>query len=250
MRRCRNAGRRRVRTQSAAAAVGIERRGQIAAVGVEIRQAIAVSVCPLDPTPGCLDADTDPVVLTDEQQRHRHSLICGVQRGVDRADRGGVVHRRVAEAAHRECVVRPWAGHPKLFGACDGERDPDGPRQVRRDGRRLRNDVQVVPAEDLVPPTGDRLVGGRHQAEQHIPQWLATVDQGGAGQEEGAGSIMQQRRVGRPQCRRDGGVALVPGRSDRVVALSLRPQPTRGQIEVAAAELNIEQRQAHSRRQR
>ena len=51
--------------------------------------------------------------------------------------------------------------------------------------------MQVVSAEDLVPPTGDRLVGGRNQAEQHIPQWLATVDQGGAGQEEGAGSIMQ-----------------------------------------------------------
>ena len=132
---------------------GIERRGQIASVGAEIRQAFAVSVTLLDPAAGRLDADADPVVLADEQQRHRHALIRRVQRGVDRADRGGVVRRRVAEAAHRDRIVGPCAGHPELLGAGDGERDTEGARQMRRDGRRLRNDVQVVAAEHLVPPT-------------------------------------------------------------------------------------------------
>ena len=166
----------------------IERRGQVAAVGVEIPQAIAVSVGPFDPTPGCLYADTDPVVLTDEQQRHRHSLVCGMQRGVDRADRGGVVHRRVAEAAHRECIVRPRAWHPKLFRAGNGERDPDGARQVRRDGRRLRRDLERQRAEDLVAPAGDRLVGGRGQTEATRRKHRSVRPSVQPGEEEGAGS--------------------------------------------------------------
>ncbi len=53
-------------------------------------------------------------------------------------------------------------------------------------------------AEDLVPTARDRLLGGRHQAKQHITQRLAAVDQAGAGQEEGTGPVVQQRRVGGP----------------------------------------------------
>ena len=229
---------------------GVERRRHITAVGVEIPQPVTVSVGVLDPPSRRLDADADPVVLADEQQRHRHTLIRRVQRGVDGADRGGVVHRRVAEAAHRDGVVGPWAGHAQLPGARDGERDADGPRKVRCDGRGLRNDVQVVAAEHLVPPTGDRFLGGRHQPKQHVAQRVSTADLGGAGQEEPTGAIVQQRGIGRAKRGRHRGVALMPGRADGVVALALRPQPAGGQIEVTAAELSVEQRQALAHGQR
>ena len=70
--------------------------------------------------------------------------------------------------------------------------------------------LQVVAAEHLVPSTGDRFLGGRHQPEQHVAQRVATVDLSGAGQEETAGAIVKQRRIGGTQRGRDGGVALVP----------------------------------------
>ena len=43
---------------------------------------------------------------------------------------------------------------------------------------------QVVTSENLVPPTGDRLLRRRHQPEQHIAQWVATIHKGSAGQEK------------------------------------------------------------------
>ncbi len=80
---------------------------------------------------------------------------------------------------------------------------------MRCDRRRLGDDVQVVAAEHLVPSARDRLVCRRDHAEQHIAQWLPPVDEDATGQEEGTGPVMQKRRVGGPQCGRDGGVALV-----------------------------------------
>ena len=60
-----------------------------------------------------------------------------------------------ADASPKLHTVTASSGHaqvtPSLRGAGDGERDPEGARQMRGDGRRLRNDVQVMAAEHLVP---------------------------------------------------------------------------------------------------
>jgi hypothetical protein len=111
---------------------------------------------------------------------------------------------------------------------------------MRRDGRGLGDDVQVFAAEHLVPPAGDRFLGGRHQPEQHVAQRVSTADLGGAGQEEATGAIMQQRGIGGPESRRHRSIALMPGRADGVVTLALRPQPAGGEIEVTAAEFSVE----------
>jgi hypothetical protein len=128
--------------------------------------------------------------------------------------------------------------------------DADRPGQVRGDRRGLGNDVEVVSAEYLVPTAGHRFLGGGDDTEEHIAQWVAAPDLPGAFEEEGSGTVVQQRRIGRPECGRDGGVALMTRGSDRVVAPALCPQPSGGEVEMAAAQLNIEKRQAHSRRQR
>ena len=59
-------------------------------------------------------------------------------------------------------------------GPLDGERDPDRARKVGGDRRRLGDDVQIVPAEDFVPPAGDRLLGRRDDPEQHVAQPVAS----------------------------------------------------------------------------
>ena len=66
-------------------------------------------------------------------------------------------------------------------------------------------------AEHLVPPAGDRFLGGRHQSEQDIAQRVAPVDLLGAGQEEATGTVVQQRGIGVPKGRRHRDVPLVPG---------------------------------------
>ena len=98
---------------------------------------------------------------------------------------------------HTGRVGGPWARHAELSAARDRERDADGPRQVRRDRRGLRDDVQVVAAEHLVPAAGDRFLGGRHHAEQHVAERVAAAALGGAGEEEAAGPVVQQRGIGR-----------------------------------------------------
>jgi len=100
-------------------------------------------------------------------------------------------------------------------------------------------------AEHLVAAARDGLVRRGHQAEQDV-QDPVPGRRGllAPGQVEGARAVVQQGRVGDPQRRGDAGVALVPRRPDRVVPGALGPQPARGQIEVAAGQLRVEELQA------
>jgi hypothetical protein len=54
-------------------------------------------------------------------------------------------------------------------------------------------------------------------------------------------AVMQQGWIRRAERRGDGGIALVPGRADRVEAMPLGLQPPGGQIGVPAAQLRVVQ---------
>ena len=89
----------------------------------------------------------------------------------------------------------------------------------------------MVP-EDLVPAARDRLVAGPDQAEQDVSQPLRPRHLRGASQVEATRTVVQQRRIGRPQRRRDRRVRLVSRGPDRVEPVALGPQIPRHQIEV------------------
>jgi hypothetical protein len=152
-----------------------------------------------------------------------------------------VVDRRVTEAADDDGVGRPRRCDAQLVGPVDGEGDTDGAGQVRRDRRGLRDDGEVVVPEHLVAATGDGLVDRGHHPGEHVAQRFVTGRLPGPLDVERARAVVQEGRIGRPQCRGDGRVALVTRRADRVEALSPPAEPPRGQIEVATAELAVEQ---------
>ena len=178
----------------------------------------------LDPALGRRDADPEAVVLADEEQRERRAVVREVRRRVERRLRGRVVERRVAERAHDDRVERPGALRRRAPRALDREGDPHGARKVRGDRRRLRDDGEVGVAEDLVPPAGDRLLGGRRHAEEDVPD---AVPPGlrRPREVEAARPVVEERRVGRLERERDERVRLVPGRADRVEAEPLRLEP-------------------------
>src|ERR1039457_6622866 len=122
---------------------------------------------------------------------------------------------------------------------------------MRCDGGRLRDDVQRGGAEHLVHPAGDRLLGGRHQAEQYIADPIGErPGLAGPRQVEGTGAVVQQGRGGQPQRGGDALLAFVPGRADRVEAGAARAQPPGGQVDMTAGELGVEQLQAVGRIER
>ena len=144
-------------------------------------------------------------------------------------------------------------GGPQPGGPAQRERQPDRPRQVRGDGRGLRDDVQVGVAEDLVPAAGDRLGRRRGQAEQHVAArrpWAAAAC-GRADQVEGA-RTGSAAGPGRPGRRAAASAALPswPGGADGVEAGVAVPQPAGGQVQVAAGQLGVEQVQARAAGQR
>ena len=88
-------------------------------------------------------------------------------------------------------------------------------------------------AEDLVAAAGDRLLGRRGHAEEDVPD---AVSPGLAGtrEVEAAGSVVEERRVGRLERERDERVRLVARRADRVEAEALRLEPPRRMVDRAA----------------
>jgi hypothetical protein len=100
----------------------------------------------------------------------------------------------------------------ELRRARQREGQADSARQVRGDGRRLRDNIQLAAAEYLVPAAGDRLGGGRDEAEQHVTHAVPRRSRlAGPDQVEGAGTVVQHRRIGQPQRRGHARVALVTG---------------------------------------
>ena len=99
-------------------------------------------------------------------------------------------------------------------------------------------------AEDLVAASGDGVLGGGHDAQQHIPQRGRDAALTRSFEEERSRTVVQQRRVRDPERRCHGGIAFVPGRPDRVEPPALGSQPPGREVQVPAPELGVEDVQA------
>ncbi len=152
-----------------------------------------------------------------------------------------MIGRGVAEAGHHERVGRPRRGQPEPGRPGERERQADGPGQVGCDRRGLRNDVQVLVAEHLVPAARDRLAGGGGQPEQHVVDAIGgSPGLRGSGQVKTPGPVVQQGRVGQAQGGSYGGVGLVAGGADRVEPAVARAHPAGGRVEMTAGQLRVE----------
>ena len=244
MRRCSRAGRRSSRARTTAAAARGGDPVGIVAVGGEVADPRAARRG-RDPAGRRGHRDAQAVVLADEQQRQRQALRHAVAGGVEGAGGRGVVERGVAEAAdgHRVAAARPRAARAGGPGRWRRRRRPRGagarrswtsagsPRGWRRrrpcaarprPGRRSRRPCPAAPR------AAPRRAAGRPAARA---------------EEERAGAVVQQRRIGRAQRRGDQGVRLVPGRADRVVAAALLAHPAGVDVEQPAARHRVEQAQ-------
>ena len=188
-----------------------------------------------------------PLSSHDDQQRDLEPAVVEVRRGVERALRGRVVDRGVAERAHDDRVLGPDPlrgrsarlpsayASPTARGRCEAIVDVCGTMWRSR-----------VP-EHLVPAARDRVVGGGAQAEQHVAhrrrrglRVLAGVARRPRGVEP-ARPVVQQRRVVDPRQQPDRGVGLVARRADRVEPLAPRLQPPRREVEVPRLHLRLQQ---------
>ncbi len=95
---------------------------------------------------------------------------------------------------------------------------------------------ELLAPEHLVPTTRDRLDRRGDDAEHDVTE---AVDLGlrRAGEIEGAGAVVQERRVVGPQRERDRGIRLVPGGADRVEAPPVLLEPARRVVGLAAVDL-------------
>ncbi len=217
---------------------------QIGSVGSEIPQPRPGAEGRLDPVRGRGHADTEPIVFADEQHRHRDALVRGMYRGVDRADRGGVIGRCVPESTQHHRISRPRRPDAQAVRSVEGKGQAHCARQMGGDGGGLRYHRCRRTAENLVPPTRHRFCGGRDHTQQHIADRIQTGHLPGPPHEECPRAVVQQRRIGTAQCLCQYDIALVAARPDAVVAALRRAQSPRRQIQMPTGQLCVEQLQA------
>jgi hypothetical protein len=215
-------------------------------LGVVARRVLVAQLRPraqrrLDPAVRRADADADAVVLAHPEERQRQPLMREVRGAVQPGLCRRMVDGRVAEAADDDRALLPLAVDADSLRTFERERDADRARQVRGDRRRLRDDRELVIAEDLVPAAGDRLVPRRGDALQDVGNTVA-AELRCAREVERTRAVVQQRRVGRLERERDGGIRLVPGRRDRVEASTGALEMARGEVAEPAAHLRAPDR--------
>ena len=223
----------------ARAAIGVD---HVEAAAMDIFERRPVLERGLDPAARRPRRNADAIVLAQEDERHRRALIGGPGGGVERALRGRMVGRGVAEAGEHDRIARQRRvlelQHP---GDADAERRADRLGQMRGDGAGLRRDVERLRADHLVPAAGNRVLGRGGEAQQHVPagrlpgQLLRAVDL------EGVRAVVEEGHVVEPQRLGDRGIVLMARAADRVEALAARLQPAREPVHLAADALAVEQ---------
>ena len=216
------------------------RRRRIGAVDRDVGQTRPGSVRRLHPARRRRHRDAPAVVLADQQQRYRQTAVCGIECGVDRPGRGGMVDRGIAEGADDHRVGRPLTRHSEAVGPVQSDGKPHRPGQMGGDGRGLRDDREIGMPEDLVPAAGDRLAGQRHQTLEYIPDRCRVRDLLCSRDVERSRPVVQQSGIARSQGQRHQRIAFVPRRTDRVEALTLPLQVPGDQIQMPAGRLRLE----------
>src|SRR6267142_2076995 len=90
-------------------------------------------------------------------------------------------------------------------------------------------------------PTANGIVLRGGETEQDLEQRQLAEDLPPAGEEERARAVMEEGRIAGPQSRSDRRVPFVARGADGVEALPAAPEGSRGEVQVPAADLGLEQ---------
>ena len=215
--------------------------GQIQTVGKEIIEIRAILEIDRDPVGGRFHRDADAVVLADEQHRRRQFLMSRPRRRVERGLRNRMVARGIAERTNGNAVLgdrQPMADAPRLL---DRNRGAERLGQVRGDGRSLRQHPQWLGAPHLVAAAGGRIVLAGGEAQRRIDDRIHSGQLAETLGHEGAGAVVQKRRIGMPRQPRHHRVALMAAGADGVEHLVLHTQHACHQVEMPRGYLGFEQ---------
>ncbi|SBV34885.1 protein of unknown function [uncultured Sphingopyxis sp.] len=216
-------------------------RDEVGAVAFDIVEPRAVAELRLDPAGRGARRNADAIVFAKEDQRHGRALERRPARRVERALRGRMVRRRVAETRqHHRIVGQRQPGHAEPPRDPDRESRTDRLRQMRGDRRGLRRDRERLRPDHLVPSARDRIFGRGGEAQQHVPRRRAAGKLARPVELEGVRTIVEERHVGDAQRRGDRRIALVSRRADRVEAFAARLQMARQPVHLAARQLREE----------